>query len=170
MSFTINVQALRDRASKRAATVATVATVATLRPAQGSKVAALAGVAEVAARSGADVAAVARAGNPLMSVAQADRCHVGGWDDAEIATFTSRVVKFMRSGISATDADDLAERLTLRDRELDDRHLCLECSHLMTSGRCAAAALGRLEGADPRMQPVQTILMRCEEFTGTRRP
>lgn len=167
VSFTINVQALRDRASKRAATVATIAT---LLPAQGSKVAALAGVAGVTAPFAADVTQDARAGNPLMAVAQADRCHAGGWDDVEIATFTSRVVRFMRSGISATDADDLAERLTLRDRDLDDRHLCLECSHLMTSGRCAAAALGHLEGADPRMQPVPTILMRCEQFAGAMRP
>ena len=52
----------------------------------------------------------------------------------------------MRRGFDADHAEHLAECLVLRDRDLDDRHLCLECSHLMTSGRCAAAALGHLAG------------------------
>lgn len=111
-----------------------------------------------------------RSGNPLLTVEQGDRCHAPAWDDAEIFIFTTRVLTFVRRGVDPSDADDLAERLTLRDRDVDDRHLCLECSHLMRSGRCAAAALGHLTGADPRLEPVPTILMRCEGFTGTLRP
>jgi ABC-type Zn2+ transport system substrate-binding protein/surface adhesin len=52
-----------------------------------------------------------------MTPAQADRCHSPCWDDAEIARFVDRVSQFMRQGINASDADDLAERLVLRDRE-----------------------------------------------------
>jgi len=48
----------------------------------------------------------------------------------------ARVSLFMRRGINATDADDLAERLHLRDVQGDGRVLCLECLHL--AGRAAA--------------------------------
>ena len=105
-----------------------------------------------------------RSGNPLMSVEQADDCHAGAWDDAEIEAFTARVMMFMRRGIGADQADNLAERLTLRDREGDDRRMCLECSHLGDGGRCLAAAAGRLPGGDRRLEPVQSTLQRCEAF------
>ena len=100
-----------------------------------------------------------------LAPADADRCHAGGWDDAEIARFVARVALFMRRGINATDADDLAERLTLRDRDADDRVICAECRHylpgrcgnhrsaLMTTadiGRDLAAMLRRCAGFDPR--------------------
>jgi hypothetical protein len=68
------------------------------------------------------------AGNPLMT-READECHAGGWDDTEIQVFTARVMLFMRRGLSAAAADDLAERLVLRGRVGDDRRLCLECRH-----------------------------------------
>lgn len=107
--------------------------------------------------------AVRKGGNPLLTSAQADECHAGGWDDAEIRKFTMRVIGFMRRGINPTDADDLAERLILRDREQDDRRMCVECSHLGERGRCLAAA-ERLQDADRRLEPVPTILQRCDAF------
>ena len=93
---------------------------------------------------------------------EADRCHAPCWDDAEIAAFTARTERFALLG--RADADDLAERLTLRDRDGDDRRLCLECTWLGDTGRCLAAATGRIPGADRRLEPVQTILQRCEAF------
>jgi hypothetical protein len=48
---------------------------------------------------------------------------------------------------TAANADDLAERLTMRDRDGDDRPLCLECAWLDDTGRCLAAAAGRKPGA-----------------------
>lgn len=117
MSFSIDIKTLRDRASKR---VATAATSATLLPATGSKVATVARVAEVPARDR----------RPFrLSTADADRCHAGAWGDAEIATFSARVMLFIRRGVNPTDADDLAERLTLRDRDGDDMVMCVECRH-----------------------------------------
>ena len=53
--------------------------------------------------------------------------------------FHGRVLRFVQRGINAPDADDLAERLTLRDREGDDRRMCVECVHLKANGRCAAS-------------------------------
>ena len=82
--------------------------------------------------------------------------------DAEMAAFTARAERFALLG--RADADDLAERLTLRDRDGDDRRLCLECTWLGDTGRCLAAATGRIPGADRRLEPVQTILQRCGAF------
>ena len=102
-------------------------------------------------------------GNPLMTPELGDDCHAGGWNDAEIEVFMVREARFARLGRVA-DADDLAERLTLRDRDGDDRRLCLECTWLGDTGRCLAAATGRIPGADRRLEPVQTILQRCGAF------
>ncbi len=97
-----------------------------------------------------------------LTNAGADRCHPPCWDDAEIAAFTARTERFALLG--RADAEDLAERLTLRDRDRDDRRLCLECTWLGDTGRCLAAATGRIPGADRRLEPVQTILQRCLGF------
>lgn len=150
MSFSIDLQELRERASRRIANPATVATVATLLPDEGSKVAALAGL-----QCTTDHAP------------DADRwCwpHSGALNTAELNAFAARRDRLMRWGYAEQDADDMAERLTLRDRERDDRRLCIECRHLAHSGRCKQAALGRMPGVDRRLEPVRTILMRCEHF------
>ena len=105
----------------------------------------------------------ATADRPYRLIAdEADRCHVPCWDDAEIAAFTARTERFALLG--RADADDLAERLTLRDRDGDDRRLCLECTWLGDTGRCLAAATGRIPGADRRLEPLPTILQRCGAF------
>lgn len=93
---------------------------------------------------------------------EADRSHARCWDDAEIAAFMARTERFALLG--RADADDVAERLTLRDRDGDDRRLCLECTWLGDTGRCLAAATGRIPGAGRRLEPVQTILQRCGAF------
>jgi hypothetical protein len=93
---------------------------------------------------------------------EADRCHAPCWDDAEIAAFTTRTTRFVLLG--RADADDLAERLTLRDRQHDDRRMCLECRALADHGHCLEAAYGRLPGSSRRLEPVPTILQRCEGF------
>lgn len=105
-----------------------------------------------------------RSGNPLMTPELGDDCHAGGWDDAEIDAYLAREARFTRLG-RAADAEHLAERLTLRDRQHDDRRLCLECAALADNGRCLVAARGRLPGASRRLEPVPTILQRCEGFT-----
>ena len=85
-------------------------------------------------------------------------CH----DDAELAAFTARAERFALLG--RADADDLAERLTVRDRDGDDRRLCLECTWLGDTCRCIAAATGRIPGADRRLEPVLTTLQRYGAF------
>lgn len=95
---------------------------------------------------------------------EAYAAHAGGWDDGEIARFTNRMALFARRGFDQQDAEDLAARLALRDRNGDDLRMCVECSHLDERGRCLAAAIGRLRGADRRLEPVPILLQRCEAF------
>lgn len=104
-----------------------------------------------------------RSGNPLMTPEQGDECHASGWDDAEIEAFKAREARFTRMG--RADAEHLAERLTLRDRQHDDRRLCLECTSLADNRRCLVAARGRLPSAARWLEPVPTLLQRCEGFT-----
>jgi len=101
-------------------------------------------------------------GNPYLTVEQANECHACGWSDDEIATFSAREARFRQ--LRRTDAEHLAERLTLRDRQADDRRMCVECRELEISGRCAAARRGEIPGADRRLEPVPHLLMRCEAF------
>lgn len=100
-----------------------------------------------------------------MTPEQGDECHEGGWDDAEIDTFMARSKCLSASG--RPDAEHLAERLTLRDRQADDRRMCVECRELEPSGRCAAARRGALTGTDRRLEPTPNVLMRCPAFTPT---
>lgn len=99
-----------------------------------------------------------------LTAVQADRCHTPSWSDAEIRTFQMRHARFMRLDMSDQEADDLAERLTLRDRDNDDRRICLECRELGQSGRCSAAARGEMTGVDRQMHPPTSLLMRCQSF------
>ena len=55
----------------------------------------------------------------------------------EIDTFTARLARFTDKGLMLDDAEKLADKLVTRDRESDDRRLCLECVHL--AGHAAGA-------------------------------
>lgn len=101
-------------------------------------------------------------GNTFMTAAQASECHACGWSDDEIATFCLREARFRQ--LRRADASHLAERLTLRDRQADDRQMCCECHELEDTGRCAAARRGEIPGADQRLAPVIHLLHRCEAF------
>jgi hypothetical protein len=99
-----------------------------------------------------------------LTAAEADAAHAEPWDDAACGRFVARVSLFLRRGIYATDADDLAERLHLRDLQGDDRRLCLECAHLVERngrrcGNARAASVGRDLPAD-----LATLLQRCHGF------
>ena len=56
--------------------------------------------------------------------------HSQAMTGAEIDTFTARLARFTDKGLSLEDAETLADRLVTRDREADDRRLCLECVYL----------------------------------------
>jgi hypothetical protein len=97
-----------------------------------------------------------------LTRAEADAAHTVPWDDAQIARFTHRVVLFMRRGINATDADDLAERLHLRDLQGDAQVMCIECQHLKGAacGNWRAAALS----SDAIGPDLAVLPQRCPGF------
>ena len=63
--------------------------------------------------------------------------HTVAMNTREIDTFTARLAQFTDKGLGLDDADELADKLVKRDRDLDDRRLCLECIQL--SGQCGKA-------------------------------
>lgn len=81
-------------------------------------------------KTGADSPA---ANDPAAAMPDPDRCawpYSAAMTGAEIDTFTARLARFTDKGLSLEDAEALADRLVTRDRESDDRRLCLECFHL----------------------------------------
>lgn len=52
----------------------------------------------------------------------------------EIDIFAIRLAKFKARGLSSVDGETLADKLVVRDREQDDRHVCVECEHLAGYG------------------------------------
>jgi hypothetical protein len=89
-----------------------------------------------------------------LSPAELGRAHAWPWTDAAIARFQTRAGRFIALGYSGQDAEDLAERLTLRDVEEDARGCCLEC--LALSGyrgngfRCSVPDRAGLTGGRER--------------------
>lgn len=87
------------------------------------------------------------------------------WGADVIESYTVRHARLTARGFSDEQAEALAERLVRRDLEGDDRRICAECGALDRHGRCRVAAAGRLHGASRQLEPVPTILQRCEGFT-----
>ena len=98
--------------------------------------------------------------------------HSTAMNGAEINLFTARLHRFTDKGLAPTDGEVLADKLVIRDREMDDRRSCLECRHLSgfghTSWRC-----GNWQAADIAVRlrdtqlPADLVLhlQRCEGFT-----
>ena len=99
--------------------------------------------------------------------------HSAAMTGAEIDAFTARLARFTDRGLTLDDAERLADRLVTRDRESDDRRLCLECLHLAGFGawRCgnwqrAGAAIRARDAHLPG--ELVYLLQRCEGFTDTK--
>ena len=90
----------------------------------------------------------------------------------EIDTFTARLTLFTDKGLKLDDAETLADKLVIRDREKDDRRLCLECLHLAGYGaaswRCGnwQAAGVAIRARDAQLAgDLVCQLQRCEGFS-----
>lgn len=105
-----------------------------------------------------------RQANPLMTGEHADSCHAPSWTGAEIEAFMLRRDRLMRSGRTAQEAEGWAERLTLRDREGDDRRICFECGYgrskscpggapLQVLNRCPWFAEASTSAGEGQLQP-----------------
>ncbi|MBC7617548.1 MAG: hypothetical protein H7293_00905 [Candidatus Saccharibacteria bacterium] len=117
---------LMKKGSLRQLATVTVATTATVGPDSLPSVASVATVSVANAQKQA-------ANDAAATTADPDRwCwpHSEAMNTGEIDTFTARVARFTDKGLGLNDAENLADKLVKRDREPDDRRLCLECSHL----------------------------------------
>jgi hypothetical protein len=71
--------------------------------------------------------------SPQALFGDPDRCawpHSQAMTGREIDTFTARLARFTDKGLSLSDGEALADKLVARDRDADDRRLCLDCVHL----------------------------------------
>jgi len=155
---------LIKRGGLRGLATAIVASVATVDLLNGSCVAKVAGVA------------VAKAPDTAANYPAPDSdrwCwpHSSAMNGAEIETFSARLTRFTDKGLRLDDADDLVDKLVRRDRDLDDRRLCLECIHL--AGQSGAAwhcknwqrAGVALRARDAQLATALVLqLQRCEGF------
>ena len=98
--------------------------------------------------------------------------HSSAMNSVEIDTFVTRLYQFTDRGLARNDGEALADKLVVRDREQDDRRVCLECKHFAGHGagswRCgnwhaAGVALRSRDAQLPADLVVQ--LQRCDGFT-----
>lgn len=96
--------------------------------------------------------------------------HSSAMNGQELDTLMARQDLFCQRGVSAQDAERLADSLVIRDRSDDDRHICLECRHLRGAGsyRCGNARAAGLH-ADLARDLVLT-LQRCHGYEDARLP
>lgn len=96
--------------------------------------------------------------------------HSTAMTGAEIDLFTARLARFVDKGLDLDAGERLADKLVLRDREDDDRRICLECTHLHRANgwRCgnwqAAGIACRARDAQLPTH-LATQLQRCDGFT-----
>ena len=90
----------------------------------------------------------------------------------EIDIFMVRLRNFTDKGLPTNDAEALADKLVLRDRDQDGRRVCLECKHLggrvAGSWRCGnwqAAGIAILRRDTQLPADLVLQLQRCDGFT-----
>lgn len=95
--------------------------------------------------------------------------HTTAMNTTEIETFIARLDQFTRHGLGYTYAERLADGLVVRDRELDDRRLCLECRHLQAAGKTWACSQWRQAEMIGAVLPTGLVelLQRCNGFKQT---
>lgn len=92
--------------------------------------------------------------------------HTTAMNTAEIDTFTARLHLFTRHGLDYAEAEGLADGLVARDRDQDDRRLCLECANLRPGGalwHCKQWQRAGFAGAGVT-DDVAKLLQRCGGF------
>lgn len=95
--------------------------------------------------------------------------HGAAMNTAEIDAFTARLARFTDKGLTLDDAEALADKLVMRDRDDDHRRTCLECAHVQGVGRWGCgnwkqAGIGT-RAADAGVAPaLVVVLQHCNGF------
>lgn len=84
------------------------------------------------------------------------------WTDADIARFIDRRARLMRWGWLEAEAEKLADRLVQRDRDIDDRVSCIDCTHYRP-GRCGNHRHAGLHARDVG-RDLASLLQRCPGY------
>ena len=84
------------------------------------------------------------------------------WTDGDIAAFLARRARLMRWGWPEAEAERLAERLVIRDREADARVSCTDCQHYRP-GRCGNHKAAMLSTAEIG-RDLAALLQHCPGF------
>ena len=162
----MNLAKLIKKGSLRDDATATTATLATVSPNIPPSVATVATVAVAKVPNTA-------ANDPTPDAAlDPDRyCwpHSAAMNSREIDYFMARLARFTDHGVNQRDAEGLADRLVTRDREQDDRVMCLECTHLQRFGRCGnwQRAGVAIQSRDAHLaEDFVILLQRCKGFAG----
>ena len=104
--------------------------------------------------------------------------HSDAMNTGEIDTLTGRLARFTDKGLELDGAELLAElladKLVKRDRDLDDRRMCLECAHLAGEKSrvwgCAnarRAGLAAISQIAPLAAALVHQLQRCDGFSSS---
>lgn len=160
----MNLASLIKKGSLRQSATATPATLATHGTFYPPTVATVATVAVAKSPDGA-------ANDPATDADRWCWPHSTAMTGAEIDTFTARLSRFTDKGLILDDGEALADKLVIRDRDLDDRHLCLECLHLAGRGswRCSNWQRSGIASQSRDAQlPGELVrkLQRCDGFKG----
>lgn len=96
--------------------------------------------------------------------------HSSAMNGQELDTLMARQALFCQRSAAPQDAERLADRLVNRDRDSDDRRLCLECRHLRGAGpyRCGNAQAAGVHADLAR--GLLLILQRCHGYDDARLP
>ncbi len=93
--------------------------------------------------------------------------HSTAMNTAEVDTFMARVVRFTGLGLTVEGSELLADQLVIRDRQHDERVVCVECANLHSYRQCAnwQSAGVALQQRDAQL-PVDFFqrLQRCDGF------
>ena len=178
--FKLDMNALRKNANFEAQIPANAANAANFSRALTAIPDKLAGLAELAGSGDSTIRAAQGVGAivipTLAALAAADPAalpdpdrwcwpHSSAMTGREIDTMVERTALFNRRGLPALEAELLADKLVNRDRQADDRRLCLECAHLSRAGSLRCAQWQRVGlGAPNPPAGLAMQLQRCGGF------
>lgn len=129
MSIIATLRAKRQNREVATVTVATDATHERFNPLNVAK------VATVTVAKPTHLPCVANQLRLFQCTSQNTWPHTEAMNPNEVETLKVRLSSFANKGLSADQAELLAYKLVIRDREEDNRKLCLECVHLKGLGQ-----------------------------------
>ena len=119
-------------------------------------------VAEVATVAVANATDTKAANDPAPDPDRWCWPHSDAMTGAEIDRMVLRIERFVVRGLNLIDADALADKLVIRDRDGDDRRTCLECDNL-SRRRCGQWQQAGIGGPEVSVDLVG-LLQRCAGF------